>query len=489
MVKRIVDNLLHQELSYQIHGAAIEVRNNYRKSRLLTLLVSIGLLLVLFSGVFISGLLPASAAGSASLSLVSSKRTYTVGENLTASVILSTGDVSINAASATITFDQKKLSVVSVSRSGSVFTLWAEEPTFSNSQGVISFGGGLPTPGFSGGGAIIIRITFRAKEEGTTAVRFAGGAVLANDGQGTNVLAGLTGLDLIIQGRPSVITPPPEKPPAGTPVITPAGQTPLAPVILSRTHPDESSWYRNAQPGIIWELPTDAKGVSVGIDQNANGDPGTTSEGLFNFYSAKEPLKDGVWYAHVRISNSRGWGAIGHYRLAIDTTPPLITTAKLVFEAAKTRAVEFSTTDPLSSTDHVSILINGEQVASQASSPYTLPSLIPGNHEITVIAYDKAGNKASQDLYLSILAEEIPSAPRTSLLIIIILILALILLVIFIIWHFYERHHRQAILQELIKTRKELKGMSQKLRTLENKLNVHTNINANEKTQTTIKKL
>ncbi|KKU47568.1 hypothetical protein A3H10_02110 [Candidatus Uhrbacteria bacterium RIFCSPLOWO2_12_FULL_46_10] len=447
-------------------------------------LVLIAIFYILYSIFPIS---PANA-GSASLSLVSSKRTYTVGENVAVSVILSTGDVSINAASATITFDQKKLSVVSVSRSGSVFTLWAEEPTFSNSQGVISLGGGLPTPGFSGRGAIIIRITFRAKEEGTTAVRFAGGTVLANDGLGTNVLAGLTGLDLTIQGR-AVVTTPPEKPLERAPVVTPPGQVPLAPVILSRTHPDESGWYRNAQPGIIWELPSDAKGVSVSIDQNANGDPGTTSEGLFNFYSAKEPLKDGVWYAHVRVSNSRGWGAIGHYRLAIDTAPPMITTAKLVFEAARTKAIEFATSDPLSSTDYVSILVNGEQVASQASSPYTLPSLIPGNHVITVIAYDKAGNKASQDLYLSILSQEISSAPRTSLLIIIILILALILLVIFIIWHFYERHHRRAILEELAKTRRELKGMSQKLRSLEGKLNAHANANVSEKSQTTIKKI
>src|SRR3989338_4695736 len=47
-------------------------------------------------------------AGSASLSLVSSKRTYKVGESFNVSVTVSTGDVSINAASATITFDQSK---------------------------------------------------------------------------------------------------------------------------------------------------------------------------------------------------------------------------------------------------------------------------------------------------------------------------------------------------------------------------------------------
>ena len=443
------------------------------------LLVYISLLFV-----FIGGLLPSmvKAAGTASLSLVSSKRTYTVGDNFTASVILSTGGVSINAASATITFDQSKLSVVSVARSGSVFTLWAEEPTFSNSQGIISFGGGLPTPGFSGSGATLIRVAFRAKAAGQTAVRFSSGTVLANDGKGTNVLAGLGSLELTI----AAATAPPSTPipaqPERAPTTTPAGEVPVAPVIVSRTHPDDSRWYKNTTPGFIWELPTDAKGVSVSIDQNLEGDPGTKSLGLFNFYTAKEPLKDGVWYAHVRLSNSRGWGATGHYKIAIDTSPPTITSAKIVSEAARARAIEFSTTDKLSSTDHVAIMLDGEEIATAASSPYTLPSLSAGNHVITITAVDKAGNKGAEDLYLSIIGAE-PSVitVRNILPTILALLLAIILAVVFVVWYIHERHHRKVILTELAKTRKELKGMSQKLRALENKLKTNannTNLNA-----------
>ena len=47
----------------------------------------------------------------------------------------------------------------------------------------------------------------------------------------------------------------------------------------------------------------------------------------------------------------------------------------------------------------------------------------------------------------------------------------------------------RAILEELAKTRRELKGMSQKLRSLEGKLNAHANANVSEKSQTTIKKI
>ena len=411
-------------------------------------------------------------AGSASLSLVSSKRTYKVGESFNVSVTVSTGDVSINAASATITFDQSKLSVISVARSGSVFTLWAEEPTFSNNQGVVSFGGGLPTPGFSGRGAAIIHIAFRAKTVGATAVRFANGTVLANDGKGTNVLAGLGSLELTIEAAGKA--PPPEKPALAEPSrpapVTPSGQVPSAPLIFSRTHPDESRWYKNSVPGIIWELPTDANGVNVSIDQNITSDPGPASLGLFNFYTVKESLKDGVWYAHVRIKNSRGWGATGHYRLSIDTTPPAVTSAKIVVEGAGRRAVEFATSDSLSSTERVAIMVNGEGIATNASSPYVLPSLPPGDHTISIVAFDKANNSRTQELYLSILPPE-PAPPTTGGLLstILALFLLLILIITFIIWYIHERHHRREMMVELSRTRRELKNVLQKLHSLEQK--------------------
>src|SRR3989338_6999228 len=79
---------------------------------------------------------PAEAAA-ASLSFSSTKRTLAMGGAFTASVVLNTGGVSINAASATVSFDPAKLAVTSVSRGGSIFTLWAEEPSYSNTKGFI----------------------------------------------------------------------------------------------------------------------------------------------------------------------------------------------------------------------------------------------------------------------------------------------------------------------------------------------------------------
>ena len=56
----------------------------------------------------------------------------------------------MNAASGVISFPADKLEVVSLSKTGSVFTLWVQEPSFSNSAGTINFEGIVLNPGFIG---------------------------------------------------------------------------------------------------------------------------------------------------------------------------------------------------------------------------------------------------------------------------------------------------------------------------------------------------
>ncbi|MFM2374762.1 MAG: hypothetical protein RLZZ234_757, partial [Candidatus Parcubacteria bacterium] len=72
--------------------------------------------------------------------------TYTKGQTFTATARVNPQGKSVNAIEAVLTFDTSKLSVVSVSKTGSIFSLWTKEPTFSNTQGTIEFGGGSPTP-------------------------------------------------------------------------------------------------------------------------------------------------------------------------------------------------------------------------------------------------------------------------------------------------------------------------------------------------------
>lgn len=139
---------------------------------------------VLFFSFFIFG---ANVTNAATLYLSPSSGNYSVGNILTANVLINTEGVPVNNAEAVINFPNNLLEIVSISKSNSVFSLWVEDPTFSNSAGTLTFNGGMPTPGFSGSSGKIISIVFRAKKTGLASVIFSSEAVRANDGLGTNV--------------------------------------------------------------------------------------------------------------------------------------------------------------------------------------------------------------------------------------------------------------------------------------------------------------
>src|SRR3989338_3585944 len=189
--------------------------------------------------------LPAHAA---TLYFSPSSGNFSVGNILTTSVLVDTQGQSINNADAVINFPAGLLDVVSVNKSGSIFSLWVEEPTFSNSAGTISFDGGLPTPGFNGTAGKLLSVIFRVRNAGTASLIFSSGAVRANDGYGTDILQtrAQAQFSLISEERPA--PPPTEEAP---PVVSIP-----RPVIMSTTHPDEDKWYSNNDPFFKWEMPS-----------------------------------------------------------------------------------------------------------------------------------------------------------------------------------------------------------------------------------------
>jgi len=101
-------------------------------------------------------------AGGASLFLSPPSGTYAINSAFSIKVNVNSGGEAINAAEGTLVYNPAELSVVSLSKSSSIFTLWTTEPTFSNSTGNISFGGGMPS-NFTGTNGTIFSITFKAK--------------------------------------------------------------------------------------------------------------------------------------------------------------------------------------------------------------------------------------------------------------------------------------------------------------------------------------
>jgi len=360
------------------------------------------LILALFLGFLPS--LPAEAAD-ASLYLSPSTGTYSVGNTFSIVVKVNTGGVAINATEGEIVFSPDKLEVVSVSKSGSIFSLWTGQPVFSNSNGTVSFAGGTPNPGYTGAAGKIITITFRTKISGTVTVSFSSGAVLANDGAGTNILSSLGNGSYILQVGEVI----PAKPSA-TPTTVPA-----IPIISSPVHADPNKWYNDSNPELNWGLSSDVTGVSVLLDDKPSSNPGPVSDGLFDSKDYQD-LDDGVYYFHIKLRNGFGWSQITHYRIQIDTQPPR--PFEVVVEGDSETddpqpTLLFKTTDDLSGISYYEAKV-GEEDFSTISveeiehNPYKMLAQGPGKHSIVVRAVDKAGNSTLAMAEVNILPIESP---------------------------------------------------------------------------------
>jgi len=148
----------------------------------------------------------------ATLSINPTTLTTSVGNTITVRVVVGSGGQSINAISGQISFSSNLLSLSSISKNG-VVTLWAQDPTYSNSTGSASFQGVILN-GYNGNGGSVIELTFKAKAEGTATIDISrsDSSVLLNDGQGTDVLSSTNGATITIGKAATVTTPPPTQP-------------------------------------------------------------------------------------------------------------------------------------------------------------------------------------------------------------------------------------------------------------------------------------
>lgn len=130
-----------------------------------------------------------SQVQAASLTVSPSILQTTVGNNFSIHIAVGTNGKSINNSDGTIQFPADLLQVVSLSKNSSIFTMWVEEPKFSNIDGTITWNGGVPNPGYIGESGEVLTVTFRAKEAGTAAINFSSAAIRQNDGLGTDILS------------------------------------------------------------------------------------------------------------------------------------------------------------------------------------------------------------------------------------------------------------------------------------------------------------
>lgn len=137
---------------------------------------------------FLVLIIGAQLAVAATLSISPSASDVNESRTFTSTVYVNAGGQSVNAVQGVINFPTDKLQVVSISKSSSIVDFWVKDPSFSNSSGSINFEGAIIS-GYSGSTGKVISITFRPKALGDASVSFSSAQVLANDGNGTNVLS------------------------------------------------------------------------------------------------------------------------------------------------------------------------------------------------------------------------------------------------------------------------------------------------------------
>ena len=344
--------------------------------------------ITLFLCLFALGALKASAA---TLSISPSSGSYNVGDAFSIRIVVSSADIQMNAVSGVISFPADKLAVTSISKTNSIINLWAQEPVFDNSAGTDTFEGVILNPGFEGASGQVLTINFRVKAAGTAFVSFNSGSVLANDGQGTNILSGFANASFNL-------APAPQGEEAGQ-STTPSVSSPNAPQISSPTNPDPDKWYNDPNPKFTWTVPQNVTAVRLLYDKYPQSiptvvyDPPVAEKDL-------EGISDGTWYFHVQFKDENGWGSVANFRFQIDTTPPAAMNIRFVDNSDTTNpspTVLFNTTDTESGIDYYKVKIGDQDFVvvsadTVKSNPYTLPAASPGKQTLLVQAFDKAGN-------------------------------------------------------------------------------------------------
>jgi hypothetical protein len=336
-----------------------------------------------------------------------------VGDSFRATVYLDTQGASANAGEASISFPQDKIEVESISTSNSVFSIWVEQPSYSNDLGVIRFNGGVPNPGYTGAQGRVMQITYRIKSSGSGSISFGNPSILANDGLGTDIHTQSPSSSFSIGDIPAQE----EQEPVQQTVTT--SKALPAPIISSKDVPDSSTWYNLNTAAFSWPVPEGATTVLTSLDENPTGTPtreftpAVSSRTLTGF-------SEGRQYLHVRFSSPSGRSPVTTYSFNIDTTAPRNLTLAAKTSPDGGTLLSFGATDDMSGLGSYSLSFDSKAPIraelEQAKEPLLLPILEEGSHTVTLHAYDLAGNSSQKTLTFSVgplVAPKVTVRPRS----------------------------------------------------------------------------
>lgn len=329
-------------------------------------------------------------ASAASLSLLPNNSTVSVGNTFSIKVFVDTENRYINTTESVIEFPTDLLEVVSISKTPSIFSMWVEEPRINNN--IISFNGGIPTPGYKGQNGQILTILFKAKEKGIASIFFKDGSVRENDGLGTDVLTSKNKSNIEILGLKEV-----EIPRGENEVIS----VHKNPIITSSTHINQEMWYSNNTATFNWIVSSDVSHIESSFNKIPNSVPSIVYDKKV-IEKTINNINDGTSYFHLGYIYEDGTSTVSHYKINIDTVVPELFTPTVRVNNLE-NIINLNAKDITSGIDHYEILIDSRETIKVSKNElihneYILPIMSEGNHNLTITAYDKAGNKKEVDL-------------------------------------------------------------------------------------------
>jgi hypothetical protein len=383
--------------------------------------------------------LPLFSVLAADLYILPSSKDLNVGDNLNISVYVDSLDQAMNAVSFTISYPEDLLKFVSLSKSGTIINLWVQEPKGGN--GEVLAEGVVLNPGFAGTRGKILNITFKALNSGKADISFVSGAVLANDGFGTNILKNMKGGSYNIRKvsieKPSISYLP-------TPKIT------------SPTHPDQEKWYNNNNPVFEWELPEGVTEVRVLYGKNPDAIPTVRYSPPISKRNLTD-IPDGTYWFSVQFIGEGIESNVGRFKFNIDTKPPILEEFSLGLADTNSIKFKIKAKDELSGIDRIDIYLDNNLILSTSTDVFenVIKNVEPGRHIFKGVIYDKAENSIQKEEIINIpqptVKTEIVVQKDYTLYFILLFVLILLIIIALII---YLTKHRVEIIHKEIRKEK-----------------------------------
>lgn len=285
------------------------------------------------------------------------------------SVVLDSGGEAINAISVKLIYDPKMIDIEGVDTAHSLCEYFLTDDY--DKKGLIDLECVIPSPGFRGREANVADIYVKARREGSTSLVFADDSqVLANDGLGTDVLRQAIGGSFVFEDRSSAAS---------------ASSTLSA---FCGSHPNPERWYPERSTSIFW-----SPRVPVSIEMKAPNGSKTTR--VFSMPPALITLPVDGEYGFVISSLDAKEDMSSAIRVRADSTPPedvsLEASATFVKAGSIVRFIA-SAHDSGSGLQRASYMKINDDLFFPIGKEVHIPFPDPGVYEVTLRAYDNAGN-------------------------------------------------------------------------------------------------